>query len=529
MAAMSSGKEERETSQHKFKVQMYDFACEGLPHYEKAELFLKINFDQFKIFKTDHEINTTSPEWGFKAGFVYCMEFLEKLKTRVLKIQCFNRRSEFLIGEVSIDLQTVACGPPKFELTLKAPGSGELRGVLKFTCVMKMISQDLTVVLRDMKLTIMETPAAARIDVTTSLDENQRLTLPHNQQGQWEDPVKISLETTLCDLLKAAPACETLQFVVIDESGMTQGEAQLSFRDYFDTRSEKEHPFNVEVTYSAKNPGEDELENMGSVGALEGTIFYQNLPVYAQMVGGSYIDGQIEGGFYLFKGLPYPNVLSEPPPLWQDDNDDQRPDEENELNLDDVDDDTFYAALEQIDLPPPWEKRRDRASDKQGNRMYFLDPRTRRTTYKDPRFVPENWDQRIDAQTGKVYFIYHKVRGSTFLDPRGCPKDWEMRLSKDQDVYFAYLPSMKTTWNDPRGLPEHSEACLDDLGRMFFKDNEKKETTWQDPRSDQQEVLLTQWRQAQMSRWLREQVFAETENRKKNDEDGKDDDSSDKR
>lgn len=104
-----------------------------------------------------------------------------------------------------------------------------------------------------------------------------------------------------------------------------------------------------------------------------------------------------------------------------------------------------------------------------------------------------------------------------------------MRLSKDQDVYFAYLPSMKTTWNDPRGLPEHSEACLDDLGRMFFKDNEKKETTWQDPRSDQQEVLLTQWRQAQMSRWLREQVFAETENRKKNDEDGKDDDSSDKR
>merc|ERR1712178_34883 len=211
--------------------------------------------------------------------------------------------------------------------------------------------------------------------------------------------------------------------------------------------------------------------------------------------------------------------MAEAPPLWEDPAErdilaDLQPDQEHEANLDDIDDETFCLALDQIEVPPPWEKRGGRASDRSGNRMYFVDPRARRSTYKDPRFVPQNWDQRIDPATGKVYFHYHKVRGSTYIDPRGCPRDWETRLSKDGDVYFAFMPAMKTTWTDPRGLPEHLEACLDDRGRMYFKDHQTKTTCWEDPRQEQQEVLLTQWRQDQMARWLKEQVFSELESLK---------------
>jgi len=185
----------------------------------------------------------------------------------------------------------------------------------------------------------------------------------------------------------------------------------------------------------------------------------------------------------------------------------------NEPNLDDLDDETYYAALDQIELPPPWEKRRANIpSDTSGKRMYFVDPRSRRTTYKDPRFIPEHWDQRIDASTGKVYFHYHKVRGNTYIDPRGCPSHWEMRLSKEGDVYFANTQTSMTSWIDPRGLPENCEACLDDKGIMYFKNHADKTTAWEDPRVDQQEVLLTQWRQAHMARWLKDQVFQELEN-----------------
>ena len=99
-----------------------------------------------------------------------------------------------------------------------------------------------------------------------------------------------------------------------------------------------------------------------------------------------------------------------------------------------------------------------------------------------------------------------------------------MRLSKDGEIYFAFLPAMRTTViarpqegfrqclrqfsqaEDPRGLPDTYDAALDDLGRMYFKNHEGQCTTWDDPRAGQQEVTLTKWRQAQSTRWWKEQA-----------------------
>lgn len=256
---------------------------------------------------------------------------------------------------------------------------------------------------------------------------------------------------------------------------------------------------------------------MGAVGELEGVVLYQNLPTFAQMVNGLYIDGHVDHGHLFIEGLPFPQCMREPPPVWQDPCDragfeqilaDLQHEENDAAKFDDLDDKQIMDALAQIDLPPPWEKRRERA----GGRMYFLDSRSRRMTWKDPRFLPENWDQRIDPQTGKVYFQYHKTRQTCSIDPRGCPPGWEMRISKNGEVYFAHLPAMKTTFIDPRGLPEHIEAALDDLGRMYFKNNEAKTTAWEDPRHEQQ-VILAKWRHQQSVSWWKEQVMREIEQR----------------
>ena len=53
------------------------------------------------------------------------------------------------------------------------------------------------------------------------------------------------------------------------------------------------------------------------------------------------------------------------------------------------------TALANIELPPNWEMRRD----KRTGRAYFSDSRSKRTTWIDPRFLPENWDQRVDPAT----------------------------------------------------------------------------------------------------------------------------------
>lgn len=503
---------------------MYEFACEGLSVPEKCELFLKIDFDSFKIFRTDHEMNTMSPEWGFKAGFQYAMHYLEKLSRRRLRVQCFNRRSDQLVGEASVDLQTIACGPANFKLTLKDQTSPEPRGVLKFICVMKMLG-DIALVFKDLKLTMQGCPAPARLAISTTLAEEEgsaaaaEVSVPHSQEGAWSGPFCLTVETTLGDLLKT-PDCEYVQCQVIDELGVRQGEAQIVFRDSFNPKAETPIEFKVPVVYSYAADGEDKPEPVGAVGELEGVMSYQNLPVYAQMVGGLCIDGQVEGGYWLIEGLPFPHVLTSPPQVWQEPSTgglegfsfsvDQQTFGDDESRFDDIDDKTMYEALEKIDMPPPWEKRRERAGER-GGRTYFADPRSRRTTWKDPRFLPENWDQRIDPQTGKVYFRYHKTRQTTYVDPRGCPADWEVRLSRNGEVYFAFLPAMQTTFNDPRGLPENFDACLDDIGRMYFKDHATKTTTWNDPRQNQQEVTLTNWRQAQLRRWLKHQVWTELE------------------
>eukprot|EP00416_Gambierdiscus_australes_P008341 CAMPEP_0171131758 /NCGR_PEP_ID=MMETSP0766_2-20121228/123342_1 /TAXON_ID=439317 /ORGANISM="Gambierdiscus australes, Strain CAWD 149" /LENGTH=128 /DNA_ID=CAMNT_0011595073 /DNA_START=15 /DNA_END=398 /DNA_ORIENTATION=+ len=111
---------------HRFKVQMYDFSCEGLVVEERCEPYLKIDFDNFKVFKTDHDRNSRSPDWGFKAGFQYVINYLEKLNRRELRVQCYNRTSNIIIGEAAVDLQTIACGPAYFQMTLRdSEGKGE--------------------------------------------------------------------------------------------------------------------------------------------------------------------------------------------------------------------------------------------------------------------------------------------------------------------------------------------------------------------------------------------------------------------
>lgn len=321
----------------------------------------------------------------------------------------------------------------------------------------------------------------------------------------------LQFATTLSDMLKA-PAMEVLEFTVIDQEGMTQGRAQLPFRSVFTPKVDKQISFTIDVIYCSRGEGDDDVT--GTVGKIEGIIWYQNLPSFAQMVGGVCLDdGQIEGGMLLIQDLPFPKNLPEAPPVWEDPEKPggvlgDEPQLENESRLDAIDDDTLQGYLDQIDLPPPWEKRREQAPK---GKMYFHDPRSKRATWKDPRFMPENWDQRIDPNNGRVYYQYHKTRNTTYQDPRGCPNSWDMRLSKQGEVYFAYMPAMKTTFTDPRGLPDHIEAALDDFGRMYFRDHSSKTTTWSDPRQEQAEVTLAKWRQAQMHRWLKETVLREIE------------------
>ncbi|CAE8604153.1 unnamed protein product, partial [Polarella glacialis] len=186
------------------------------------------------------------------------------------------------------------------------------------------VSTNFTVICKDLRLTMQGCPAPGRMAVSNTLTEDANvINVPYSQQGTWTSPFTTAFETTLGDLLKvpassgAASGCEHLAFVVIDEMGVRQGEARLEFRKAFTTKPDEPVAFKVPVNYCSDEV-EESRQVVGAVGELEGVVIYRNIPVYAQMAGGSIVDAEIQGGCILVDGLPYPPCMPQPPPVWQD-------------------------------------------------------------------------------------------------------------------------------------------------------------------------------------------------------------------
>ncbi|CEL93571.1 unnamed protein product [Vitrella brassicaformis CCMP3155] len=526
---------------------MLDFSARGLPAKDRSgtsDPYLKIDFDNFKLFKTDKEVRNLNPQWGFQKRFTYRTKFLDKLQRKRLKISCYDHNmvggADF-IGETSVDLFTLATGPRYYTLTLK--DQQKPAGTLKFICVMKMMSE-VTVSTNNLSLTLKGQPAGAAIHVFPSMEGTLQAQHPYSPDGKWSDPKSMTFETTLWDLV-GPEENEHLRFQVLDQQEQLLGEAVVSFCEYF--KMDGAVSFQVPVRH-----------NNAVVGELTGEIEYSNCPKYAQLAGGSYQDHPaptVQGGFLLLAGIPFPNVCQGTPPtlplqahrmpLQQapEGTHDQQPDAQDTAadrppadsgdvtggvgmegmvmtpNTgqgtigDQIQQQLTHSApmqqaqlqeiqaqwdyMEEIELPPNWEMRKDRRT----GRPYFADHRSKCTCWTDPRFLPENWDQRIDPNSGRVYYAYHKTRQTTFIDPRGLSHGWEMRLSPQGEVYFAYHPTRKTTYVDPRGLPPLMSAALDTQGRCYFKNHETKSTQWEDPRETADADTLARWREEERERW----------------------------
>jgi len=502
--------------QHSFRVLLYDLRCDGLAADERSDYYLRMDFAGFKAFRTNCERGASSVQWNFEAGFEYSLASLEKLACQELRVQCLGRGSEQPLGEAAVNLATLACGPMSVQLTLRCRRGGTSVGTVSFACQMRQRSQNLTVTCTDLNLIGHGgSPMPARL-VACCSGAGAQLALPLSETGCWPGPCTLAFDTTLGDLLKAPPY-EFLRFSVINESDGYEGEAVVEFRRAFPSERGAAVPFRVPVLFAGSADGQ-ELAEPEHIGELTGSVMYQNLPTYAQMVGGMCVDGQVEGGYILIEGLPFPGSLGQPPPLWRDrteqQDDDAQMQQDEEVGA--FDESQLMKALEKIPLPRPWEMRhvrRSRLRSRCGGlgRPYFADPRSRRTTFVDPRLLPEHWDQRIDPQSGRVYYQFDVTRQTTFVDPRACPPDWEMRISKTGGVYFAYSPTEQSTFIDPRGLPEHMSAALDRHGRMYFMDHTAKGTTWNDPRDVEKEPTLTRWRRAEHERWWKDEVWQEIE------------------
>ncbi|KIJ62633.1 hypothetical protein HYDPIDRAFT_176429 [Hydnomerulius pinastri MD-312] len=92
-----------------------------------------------------------------------------------------------------------------------------------------------------------------------------------------------------------------------------------------------------------------------------------------------------------------------------------------------------------VPLPLGWEERRTPEG-----RPYFVDHRTRSTTWNDPR-------------SSQITLAAASASASANLNLGSLPSGWEMRLTSTGRVYFVDHNTRTTTWDDPR-LPTNLDA-----------------------------------------------------------------------
>jgi len=424
------------------------------------DVHLLVNFDEgFKDLRTESALCKPEAKWGFDAYFRYSLPDLQQLCERKLRIQCRESMSDCLIGEASIDLESIASGPSAIRLTMSrwgpdVDGSGGVvsTGVVRFCCGMRLASL-VAIAAKELQLQTLEgRQVAGAVELSCRLMPEATVALSYNDQGFWKGPCGPSFETTLPDLLKA-PDEETLRFAVkavLFEGKELIGEAALPFRGYFDLAHGVEIPFKLDVTEDIASPPRLRLE---------GCLQYGNLPhSLAQMVGGCRADEHIEGGTRFWDFLPCTASL---------------PAEQATL----VDNGLRYE-------PQSSAPKRPRFSPADADAAHAL---------------PPLWEHCADP-SGQTALFKYKGQYLTPTDPRYCPKFWEQRLSADGSVYYGYSKTRQTTYTDPRGLPMHYTIKLDQEGELFFKNHLTQAIEHNDPRDGQSNSTLTKWRQEEATR-----------------------------
>jgi len=163
----------------------------------------------------------------------------------------------------------------------------------------------------------------------------------------------------------------------------------------------------------------------------------------------------------------------------------------------------FRVKLGDIPLPSSWLRETSR-----NGRNFFSDSRAKKSTWQDPRLLPNGWEQRLDVSSGELYFSHAPSLQTTFQDPRGCPEGWEMHMATDGGCYFTYKGPAHQTYVDPRGLPSACAARLNANSKLYFKTSHDQTTSWVDPRRGAPEATRVQWLMDQLVSWLREEVDA---------------------
>eukprot|EP01112_Ceratiomyxa_fruticulosa_P011206 TRINITY_DN3027_c0_g1_i1.p1 TRINITY_DN3027_c0_g1~~TRINITY_DN3027_c0_g1_i1.p1 ORF type:complete len:614 (+),score=154.91 TRINITY_DN3027_c0_g1_i1:298-2139(+) len=305
-----------------FRVRIHNFKARdlnlGTNNNGQLSPFLKCNFDNFKIFKTDILRKEVSPSWDLDLQFVYETRYPDKLGSKQFVVECFSYTvlgRDVALGSIQVDLHTLATGPVSHDILLR--DGGNPCGRILFDLEMEQVS-DITATLKEVRIEpdqggnnciVVAQTNETYLYYFYSSKENEERTFksgkcPPSASPSWNEMEQVFMKTTLHELHKEGLKIQHKQSKLIGSDPII-GECKVHFAKYLNTLHTTPHTYVMtfsEVMRSFKDGG-------AIVGNINGTLVLQGVPIFAQMQGGVHTEVGIEGATPLVEGLQLPKGL----------------------------------------------------------------------------------------------------------------------------------------------------------------------------------------------------------------------------
>lgn len=303
-----------------FFCRLYDVTYNRFQQ-EETDIYLFGNFDNYLDIYSPILKKTKDADWKkWTRVFEYKTQYPKHLEHKKLKLALYKPIFlwDLKLGEVEIDLHTLATAPKRFRLTCTLDGASV--GVLEFTFAFKYTSdvhfffENITFecnVLSGKKYYFYYCGSqTSDYETTERLDKEARK--ERQARGESEPPVDLSK----IGWVKTNPLVTRLSWVDLMneiltlrlDSGLTDsasseanGVAFLYMVNILSSPKNNENRFIVPLVKTDKKTKEKT-----PIGQVTGTLKVQYEPLYCQMVGGYYHDGLVKDAIPFFPGLPEP-------------------------------------------------------------------------------------------------------------------------------------------------------------------------------------------------------------------------------
>ncbi|KYQ93068.1 hypothetical protein DLAC_05679 [Tieghemostelium lacteum] len=365
---------------------------EGTPTLDP---YVKMTFDGSKKFKTETISKNSSPEWKFDQSICLHVNNLDDLTNKKFDVECFDScllGSDNLIGSCSVNLYTLLTGPIQHRMVLR--NKGVPNGHIEFSVEISEIRETL-LTFKNIRANFYQQTGAQETYLhyyTQNQKTNEKSNAYKSKKSvttHWEDIDQVLIQTGLKELLE-----NPIVFNIVSsknykpETDPQIGQSNLLLSSLIVNLDQLQD--NCKITFI-----EPIMNQQMVVGVFEGEIYFNNVSLYAQMIGGTHTDVGIQGGVTYLVGSIQPQ---------------------------------------------------------QSPQTVIAQPTPSTNNVQSQAFLPEGWEQRVHTN-GQIYYVHHPTKSTHWELPE------QIRISqKPIPVPNTVIPSVPSPKSSPpSSVPSFSQ------------------------------------------------------------------------